>query len=53
MTQSFALLTGSPAIGKIPLAICHNDGITADQRGMKRPGKNKLICDIGSYESQN
>jgi hypothetical protein len=53
LTQSFALLYRSPAIGKIPLTICHSYGITTDQGGMKRPGNNKLNCDIGSYESQN
>jgi hypothetical protein len=47
-TQTQALLKGSPAINVIPLAACHIDGITTDQRGIKRPQESK--CDIGAYE---
>jgi hypothetical protein len=50
-TFTLALLPGSPAIDKIPLAACHVNGIVADQRGMKRPDENENTCDIGAYES--
>jgi transcriptional regulator with XRE-family HTH domain len=43
-----ALLAGSSAIDRIPLAACHPDRITADQRGIKRPQGS--ACDIGAYE---
>src|SRR5260370_10992209 len=43
-----ALLPGSSAIDRIPLAACHPGGITTDQRGVKRP--QGLACDIGAYE---
>lgn len=47
-TQTQALLKGSPAIDVIPVDACHIDGITSDQRGVKRPQGTK--CDIGAYE---
>ena len=50
-TFTLALLPGSPAIDKIPLAACHVNGIATDQRGMKRPDDNENTCDIGAYES--
>jgi len=43
-----ALLPGSPAIDRIPLAFCHVYGISTDQRGVKRP--QGASCDIGAYE---
>jgi serine/threonine protein kinase len=46
--QTHALLTGSPAIDRIPLNACHINGITTDQRGTKRP--RGPACDIGAYE---
>jgi len=50
-TKTLALLSGSPAIDKIPLDACHVNGITTDQRGVKRPDGNESACDIGAYES--
>jgi len=47
-TQTHALLPGSLALDKIPLAACQIDGITTDQRGVKRP--QGPACDIGAYE---
>jgi hypothetical protein len=49
-TQTHALLFGSPAIDIIPINACHINGISTDQRGMKRPDGNENACDIGSYE---
>jgi transcriptional regulator with XRE-family HTH domain len=43
-----ALLQGSSAIDRIPMAFCHPGGITTDQRGVKRP--QGPACDIGAYE---
>jgi len=43
-----ALLPGSSAIDRIPLAACHPSGITTDQRGVKRPQGS--ACDVGAYE---
>jgi hypothetical protein len=46
LTQTLALLAGSPAIDAIPPADCV--AVTTDQRGVKRPqGRG---CDIGAYE---
>jgi hypothetical protein len=50
-TQTHALHPGSPAIDKIPLGDCNINGITLDQRGMKRPDEDEKFCDIGAYES--
>jgi tRNA A-37 threonylcarbamoyl transferase component Bud32 len=58
LTQTHALLPGSPAIDQIPLAACHikvtdpslGPIATTDQRGMKRPDGNEQFCDIGTYE---
>lgn len=44
-----ALLPGSSAIDRIPLAACHPGGITTGQRGVKRP--QGPACDIGAYEN--
>ncbi|HEX5588406.1 MAG TPA: right-handed parallel beta-helix repeat-containing protein [Acidimicrobiia bacterium] len=50
-----------PLVDKIPLEACHVDGITADQRGLPRPGESItscggtpvfLHCDIGAVEDQ-
>jgi hypothetical protein len=51
-TRTYALLsgTGDPALDQIPLAACHSNGITTDQRSMKRPDENEDRCDIGAYE---
>ncbi|MBV9707476.1 MAG: helix-turn-helix domain-containing protein [Chloroflexi bacterium] len=48
LPQTLALLLGSPAIERIPLDACHIDGITTDERGVKRP--QGYACDIGAYE---
>jgi len=57
-TLTLALLPGSPAIDAIPLQYCQVKGIFdsrshiyTDQRGVKRPGGNENMCDIGAYES--
>ncbi|TMC23062.1 MAG: TIR domain-containing protein [Chloroflexi bacterium] len=50
-TFTHALLPGSPAINAIPLDACHIDGISTDQRGMRRPDAQNYGCDIGAYES--
>jgi len=46
--QTHALLPGSPAIDKIPLNACHVNGVSTDQRGVRRP--QGAACDIGAYE---
>ncbi len=45
-TQTLALLSGSPAIDKIPSASCPS----TDQRGVTRPDDGESACDIGAYE---
>ena len=50
-TRTYAPGPDSPAIDQIPLAACHLEGITTDQRGVKRPDGNEVACDIGAYES--
>ena len=52
-TQTLALLLGSPASDRIPSSACSVDGITTDQRGVRRPDENESLCDIGAYESAN
>ena len=49
-TFTNALLPGSPAIDKIPPDACHVNGISTDQRGVKRSDVNESSCDIGAYE---
>jgi hypothetical protein len=52
-TQSYALLTGSPAIDTIPNGVngCGGSPFDIDQRNVTRPqGSN---CDMGAYELQN
>lgn len=50
LTQVHALLSGSPAIDRIPLNACLVNGISTDQRGVKRPDGQEQSCDIGAYE---
>ncbi len=50
-TRTYALSPNSPAVDQIPLAACHINGISTDQRGMRRPDGNEQFCDIGAYES--
>jgi tRNA A-37 threonylcarbamoyl transferase component Bud32 len=52
-TPTHALLLGSPAVDQIPLAACDINGITTDQRGMRRPDGKEQFCDIGAYESSS
>ncbi|HLD44123.1 MAG TPA: choice-of-anchor Q domain-containing protein, partial [bacterium] len=47
-TQTYALLTGSPAIDAIPSTSCTLD---EDQRGYDRPAVADQNCDIGAYEA--
>ena len=49
MTQTHALLAGSPAIDRVPGGGgCNGLGITTDQRGIGRPAG--AGCDVGAYE---
>jgi len=51
-TQTLALLSGSPAIDRVPLAACTDDlgaPLTHDQRGFARPVGG--ACDAGAFES--
>ncbi len=51
LTQTFALLTGSPAIDAGDTTTCDNAPINdLDQRGVTRP--QGVQCDIGAYEYQ-
>jgi len=50
LPQIHALLSGSPAIDRIPLAACLVNGLSTDQRGVKRPDAQERSCDIGAYE---
>ena len=45
LTQTHALLAGSPAIDAVPVADCT---VTTDQRGVARP--QGAACDIGAFE---
>ena len=47
-TKTYALGPGSPALDQIPLDACHINGISTDQRGVRRPQGS--ACDIGAYE---
>ena len=47
LTQTMALMTGSPAIG----AGTAVSGVTTDQRGLPRPGSGAV--DIGAFETQS
>ncbi len=55
-TQTIALLSGSPAIGVVPLAEDCEEAEAGpdlvDQRGVVRPGIPGKGCDIGAYEYQ-
>ena len=51
ITESFALLPGSPAIDAVTSTPCtdtNGDAVTADQRGFVRPFA--ASCDVGAYE---
>jgi hypothetical protein len=48
LTQTRALQSGSPAINRVPSAVCA--GITTDQRGAARPFPAGGACDSGAYE---
>ncbi len=52
LTQTRALLPGSPALDRIPIGVskCGTD-IAADQRGAFRPQPSGGKCDIGSFEA--
>ncbi len=50
LIQVHALLWGSPAIDRIPLNACLVNGISTDERGVKRPDGQEQFCDIGAYE---
>jgi len=52
-TTTYALGPDSPAVDQIPLAACDINGITTDQRGMRRPDGKEQFCDIGAYESSS
>ena len=50
-TQTIALLPGSPAVDRIPVANCtdtNGNPVTTDQRGVSRP--QGPACDVGAYE---
>lgn len=47
VTDTLALLDGSPAIGAIPAGDC---SVTMDQRGYARPANGGTACSIGAYE---
>ena len=52
-TQTLALLAGSPAIDRVPLASCTDDlggPLTVDQRGFPRPVPAGGACDSGAVE---
>jgi len=49
LTQIHALLSGSPAIDRIPLDACHINGIDTDQLGDQRPDGSENTCDIGAF----
>jgi transcriptional regulator with XRE-family HTH domain len=48
LTQTHALLSGSVAVDRIPFSDCRIQGISTDQRGVRRP--QGVGCDIGAYE---
>ena len=48
LTQTIALMAGSPALDKVPAKAAQ----AADQRGAPRPGNNDGKADIGAYEAQ-
>jgi len=50
-TPTLALLPDSPAIDVIPLEACRVEGVTTDQRGVRRP--QGPACDIGAYEYEH
>jgi len=51
LTETHALLAGSPAIDKVPYGFYHCGILVADdQRGITRPSPTFGGCDIGAYE---
>ncbi|MCK4637543.1 MAG: hypothetical protein KAT49_06665, partial [Methanomicrobia archaeon] len=48
LTQTHALLSGSPAINAASCTDIDGDPVTTDQRGVSRPQGSR--CDIGAYE---
>ncbi|HZU02480.1 MAG TPA: choice-of-anchor Q domain-containing protein, partial [Ktedonobacteraceae bacterium] len=52
-TQTYALSpnVANPAFDKVPLTLCQLDGMSTDQRMIKRPDGNEQFCDIGAYEA--
>jgi predicted outer membrane repeat protein len=53
LTGIHALLSGSPAIDRIPLDTCHINGSSTDQLGDQRPDGKEKTCDIGAFESSS
>lgn len=51
-TQTHALMSGSPAIDRIPGAGGCSVNISTDQRGISRPQPSGSMCDVGAYEYQ-
>lgn len=50
LTQTRALLAGSPAIDQVRCSLSYSVA-NLDQRGVSRPdGQQELLCDIGAYE---
>jgi len=52
-TPTHALFPGSPAINQVPRSACLVNGVTTDQRGMRRPDSDEDACDMGAYELQD
>jgi hypothetical protein len=52
-TETYALSpnVSNPALDKVPLTLCQLDGMSTDQRSIKRPDGNEQFCDIGAYET--
>jgi predicted outer membrane repeat protein len=52
-TQTYALSPNiaNPALDQVPLTLCQLDGMSTDQRSIKRPDGNERFCDIGAYET--
>jgi hypothetical protein len=48
-TETQALPSTSPAIGRVPISACPT---SVDQRGLPRPDAGEQVCDVGAYEYQ-